>query len=79
MVKLCKIFIFVISMTHYNVAQHILLFIMHKKIQLKGFTFITPLFALYNTQEWFWLENKRTDNQWKIAENIYISFKNCHF
>lgn len=41
-------------MTHYNVAQNILLFIMNKKNTtriLKGFTFITSLFAVYNTQE----------------------------
>ena len=30
-------------------------------------------------QEWFLLENKITENQWKIAETIYTPFQNDHY
>ena len=30
-------------------------------------------------QGWFWLENKITENQWKIAETIYTPFSNGIF
>ena len=46
------------------------------KIQLEILVFsLTCIF-----QKWFWLENKITENQWKIAETIYIpSFQNGPF
>ena len=34
--------------------------------------------ASYDVDE-FWLENKITENQWKITETIYIHFKIVHF
>ena len=30
-------------------------------------------------QGWFYLENKITENQWKIAETIYTPFNIVHF
>ena len=34
---------------------------------------------LYITPGRFWLENKITENQWKIAETIYTPFQVVHF
>jgi hypothetical protein len=34
---------------------------------------------LLHNQEWYWIENKITENQWKIAENICTPFKKVNF
>jgi hypothetical protein len=45
---------------------------------LKSFFLIT-MFELKFNKGWFWLENKLTENQWKIAETIYTPLQIGHF